>query len=224
MPDECVPAGEGETVVRSGDTVLSIATAAGLLPETVWNDPANAALKEARKDGEVLLPGDRLTVMNVRPKKVGCATGKRHVFRRKLVPATITFYVQDEEGAPFAAKRYELAIGATKLSGTTGDDGKIEAAIEPAIREGVLRVWLEEPALPNPWTLELRLGELVPVAHTIGVQQRLSNLGFYSGEFDVQLDDDTHAAVAAFQSASGLTVSGEIDPATRDKLVEIHKV
>lgn len=224
MPEECVPAGEGEIVVQSGDSILSIATAAGLLPETVWNDPANAALKEARKDGEVLLPGDRLTVMKVRPKALGCATGRLHVFRRKLVPATITFYLQDEEGAPFAAKRYELAIGETQLSGTTADDGKIEAAIEPRSREGVLKVWLEEPALPNPWTVELRFGELVPAAHTIGVQQRLSNLGLYRGELDGEPDDDTRAAVAAFQSAFDLTVSGEIEQAMRDKLVEIHKI
>lgn len=224
MPEECVPAGEGETVVRSGDSILSIATAAGLLPETVWNDPANGALKEARKDGEVLLPGDRLTVMKVRPKGVGCATGRRHVFRRKLVPATITLYVQDEEGTPFAAKRYELAIDETQLSGTTGDDGKIDAAIEPRSREGVLKVWIEEPALPNPWVIELRFGELVPVSHPIGVQQRLSNLGFYRGESDGALDDDTRAAVAGFQSAFELTVTGEIEQATRDKLVEIHKV
>lgn len=224
MANECAPAGDGAYVVQQGDSVLSISTAAGLLPDTVWNDAANAALKEARKDGEVLLPGDRLAVMAVRPKSLGCATGKTHVFRRKPVPATLTLYVQDETGAPFAGKKYELSIDDDTLSGTTGDDGKIEAKIRPASRNGSLTVWLEEPSLPNPWVVELRLGELLPIQSTLGVQQRLSNLGLYIGELDGEAGNGTLAAVAAFQTTLGLTVSGEIDQATRDKLVEIHKV
>lgn len=224
MAEDCAPVGAGDTVVQEGDSIVSIAAAAGLLPDSVWNDPANAALKEARKDGELLLPGDRLTVRAVQAKSVGGATGKRHVFKRKGTPATVTLYLQDEEGAPFAGKRWELSAGDAVQSGTTGDDGKIEAAIDPSTGEGELTVWLEEPGMPDPWTLPLRLGGLCPVEHTRGVQERLANLGFYFGEIDGEAGPATLAAVTAFQTANGLTAGGGIDQPTRDKLVEIHKV
>lgn len=223
MADDCVPVGQGHYVVQDGDSVVSIARAAGLLPDTVWNDPANAALKEARKDGELLLPGDRVTVTPIRPKVVACATGARHVFRRKSVPVTVTLTVQDEEGAPFAGKKYELSIDGTVLAGTTGSDGKIEATIDPTSRSGELRVWLAEPGLPNPWICSLRLGELNPVEHVTGVQQRLANLGFYRGAIDGDADS-ARAAVAAFQSEQDLTASGAIDQDTRHKLAELHRI
>jgi Putative peptidoglycan binding domain len=224
MADELAPAGTGDTVVQPGDSLISIAAQAGLLPDSIWNDPANAALKEARKDGEVLLPGDRLTVRDLKPKEVGdAATAKTHVFRRKGIAATVTIYVQDDEGEAFAGKKYELIIDGTLLTGTTGDDGKIEAPIKASSRTGELKVWLEEPPLPNPWIAEVHLGELVPVGHTLGVQQRLSNLGFYRGELDGEAGPATLAAVTAFQTFHELTATGEIDQATRDKLVEIHK-
>ena len=215
MADDCAPVGAGDYVVQEGDSLVSIAAAAGLLPDTVWNDPANAALKDARKDGEVLLPGDRLTVTPIRNKQVDGATGKRHVFRRKNTPVTVTIYVQDEEGTAFAGKKYELSVEGKVQSGTTGDDGKIEAPIDPTSRLGELKVWLEEPGYPNPYTMEVRLGELYPVEHPVGVRRRLDNLGFGS------VDDA--AAIAAFQALQKLTV-GDLDQSTRDKLREVHKV
>jgi hypothetical protein len=224
MSDDCAPAGQGDYVVQQGDSIVSIACAAGLLPDTVWNDPANAALKEVRKNSELLLPGDRLTVTPIRPKLLDRATGKRHVFRRKNVPVTVTLFLLDDEGAPFAGKKYEVSIEEKTHSGTTGDDGKIEVSIEPSGRDGKLTVWLDEPGLPSPWTCELRLGELYPVDHTIGVQHRLSNLGLYTGDFDGETGPATKVAVTAFQTEQKLTANGEIDQATRDKLVEVHKV
>jgi hypothetical protein len=224
MADDCAPAGQGDYVVQQGDSIVSIACAAGLLPDTVWNDAANAALKEARKNGELLLPGDRLTVTPIRPKQLDRAAGQRHVFRRKNVPATVTLFLLDDEGAPFAGKKYEVSIEEKVHSGTTGEDGKIEVPIEPSSRDGELKVWVDEPGLPSPWTCELRLGELYPIDHTIGVQQRLSNLGLYAGDLDGETGPATKAAISAFQAEQKLTASGEIDQATRDKLVEVHKV
>jgi hypothetical protein len=222
MVEDCDPAGQGDYVVQQGDSIVSIACAAGLLPDSIWNDPANAALKQARKDGELLLPGDRLTVTPIRPKLLDRVTGQRHVFRRKNVPATVAIFLLDDEGAPFASKKYEAMIESTITSGTTGDDGKIELQINPADRDGELKVWLDEPGLPSPWTCALSLGDLYPVEHSIGVKQRLANLGIFPGDFEDQAT--TKAALSAFQAEQKLTVSGEMDQATRDKLVEIHKV
>jgi hypothetical protein len=206
------PVGAGDFVIRTGDTIVSIAAATGHLPDTIWNDAANSALKEARKDGELLLPGDRVTVAPVTPKLEARPTGKRHVFQRKGLTVKLTLYVQDDEGAAFASKKYELAIDGHPIEGTTDDQGKIEQLIAARSREGTLKVWLDEPGLPNPWVRELSLATLLPVEHPEGVEQRLANLG-YTGEH----------AVAAFQKAQSLEASGAVDDALRTKLVEVHK-
>jgi hypothetical protein len=69
-------------VVGEGDFVASVACAHGLLPETVWNHPENAALREQRESMYVLCAGDRVFI----PDRVVVArrarTGARHVFRR----------------------------------------------------------------------------------------------------------------------------------------------
>lgn len=223
MNDICSPVGAGDHVVKAGDSILSIAARAGHLPETIWNDSANAALKEARKDGEVLLPGDRVTVMPVRPKIATRAAGQRWVFRRKGLLAKFTLIVEDEEGSPFASKKFELTVDGDRTSGTTGADGKIECAIAPNAKRGTLQVWLDEPGLPNPWIREITLAALYPIEHPIGVQQRLANLGHYSGPLDGNVNAATSAAVAAFQKAQGVDATGEIDDALRQKLLAAHK-
>jgi hypothetical protein len=219
------PVGQGDAVVEAGESLVSIAARAGHLPETIWNDPANAELKQARKDGEVLLPGDRLTLMPLRQKSVVCVTGKRHVFRRKAVPVKLTLVLEDEEGHAFASKRCELVVDGTTISGTSDDKGKIEYAVDPLSRSATLSVWLEEPGLPNPWVRDVGLSALCPVDHPVGVQQRLANLGFYRGALDGVVSAETLAALVAFQKEQGLAAADgdTIDDATLAKLAEVHK-
>lgn len=216
-------AGSGDVVVEAGDSISSIAAAAGHLADTIWQDPANEALRTAREDGELLVPGDRVTVMPVRPKKVACATGKRHVFRSLVGLTKVTIVVEDEEGSAFASKQYELTVGDQVVKGTTDDAGKMEVHVDPAERRAELKVWLDEPGLPSPWTHTIALGALLPKNHPRGIQQRLTNLGFYAGELTGELDAPTLAAVNAFQRSQQMTVTDSIDDATIDKLVEVHK-
>jgi hypothetical protein len=219
-----LPVGAGDHIVQAGDSILSIAARSGHLPDTIWNDSANVTLKEVRKDPEVLLPGDRVTVMPLRPKQAARATGQRWVFQRKGLAAKFTLIVQDEEGTAFASKKYELVIDGNKASGTTDADGKIECAIAPRARTGTLTLWLDEPGHPNPWVREISLASLYPIEHPVGVQQRLANLGYYSGALDGRSDAETAAAIAAFQKAQGLHSTGTIDDTLRQKLVAAHKI
>ena len=221
--DLAQPAGDGDHVVESGDSLASIAHQHGLLPDTIWNDAANQALKTARGDGELLLPGDRVTVPALRVKTESRVTGKRHVFRRVRVDCTVTLVLEDEEGSPFAGKKYALTIDGEVHEGTTDDAGKIELPISPSARDGEIKVWLEEPLLPNPWVRALRLGALHPKNCIAGMQQRLANLGYYHDEVDGTLNAKTAAALAAFAAEQQLTWSGEPDDALADKLVEVHK-
>jgi len=224
MAEDCVPAGSGDHVVEPGESIVSIGARSGLLPDTIWNDAANDALKQARKSAEVLLPGDRLTVMAIRVKNESGATGKRHVFVRKGVPVKFTLYLLDPDGEPFASKKYELVVDGKKSSGTADDKGKIECNIDPRAKEGRLSVWLEEPGFTDPWERDISLATLYPVDHVIGIQQRLTNLGLYYGELDGEAGLATLAAVTAFRVENGLDATGAIDQTFKDKLVEVHKI
>jgi N-acetylmuramoyl-L-alanine amidase len=222
--EETTPLGDGDWVVEPGDSIVSIAARHGHLPDTLWNDPANQALKDARKDGEVLLPGDRVTVMPLRVKEEPRAAGARYVFKRVGVPVKFTLVLQDDEGNAFAGKKYALAVEGKTQEGTTDDTGKIECFVDPLARDGELRVWLDEPGLPNPWVHQVQLSALCPVGHTLGVQQRLANLGYYTGDLDGKAGPGLAAAITLFQTEQQLEATGEADQTTRDKLVELHKV
>src|SRR4051794_16020668 len=103
------PCGSGDYIVGQGDGFSSIADAHGFFWSTLWELPENAALKEARANPEILLPGDRVTIIEKRVKSVPAAAGARHVFRRKGVPAKIRVQVRTRHGVVFAGCAYRLA-------------------------------------------------------------------------------------------------------------------
>jgi hypothetical protein len=203
-----------EYIVKQGDCISSIAQKHGLFWDKIWNHPKNAKLQETRKDPNVLSPGDVVFVPDKDEREESGATEQRHRFRKKGVPAKLRLQIMEDD-QPRSNVPYTLVIDGQILKGTTDGNGKIEHSIPPQAKKGVL-------ILENDTPIPLQLGHIDPIDTISGVQQRLLNLGFDCGGVNGNLTSETKKALKEFQEAYGLTASGELDPATKDKLLEKH--
>lgn len=209
------PAGAGDYTVRSGDCMESIAFQHGFFWQTLWEDPANTTLKQTRKNPNVLLAGDRLTIPPLRRKEVAGATEAHHRFRRKGVPGGIHLQILAND-RPRANERYTLEIDGRLFKGTTDKDGRLRHAIPPDAQRGRLVLESDQEEYP------LLLGCVDPIEEVSGAQVRLSNLGFDCGNTDGVLGPKTKSALRSFQKRHGLPQTGQPDEATRNKLVEVY--
>src|ERR1043166_4210227 len=140
--------------VQHGDCISSIAFGHGIFPDTIWNDPANATLKELRVNGNVLAPGDVVVIPDQQAKSVPCATGALHRFRRRGVPEKLRVALHAFSAAR-AELPYALVIGETRFEGKTDADGCLEQFIPPDAASATL-------IISDTESYELALGELNP--------------------------------------------------------------
>jgi hypothetical protein len=213
-PHPAIPA--GPYVVAEGESVPTVALRAGFFWETLWNHPDNAELEQARKDPAILMPGDRVVVPELRLKQLPVATGARHVFRRRGVPSRFSVQLF-ERGKPRAGQPYRLEIeDGTTIEGTLDDEGLLDVFLDATVKQATLVVGEDEEAY------DVEIGRLLPIDSPAGVQQRLANLGCYSGAIDGTGDDALGAAIRAFQAKSSLPITGETDDTTRAALATAH--
>jgi N-acetylmuramoyl-L-alanine amidase len=203
--------------VAQGDCIASIAFDNGLFWQTVWDDGANAALKEKRKDLYTLLPGDVVTVPDIREKDQNCPTDRRHRFRLKGVPAHVRVRLLELDGTPRANLAYQLVVDGVANEGSTDSDGALMQTIPPDARSGSLLL------IASGELFDLDLGHLDPIDTVTGVQGRLRGLGHYGGPLDGEQSPQLAAAIQDFQMATGLEPLGLLDDQTRDKLREIWR-
>jgi hypothetical protein len=234
-------------IVAEGDCMESIAKRYGFFADTLWNHPDNRSLHDLRKDQNILLAGDVVMIPELQLKDCPGSTEARHRFRRKGVPARLRmkFYrpvsaqpeeesgggqydpshyegpqpPQDVEYEPIANARFVLNLDGTFTEGQSDGEGMVDVIIPPDASGGTIKFY---PGMPEEVSFDVLLGGMDPIDTVIGVRKRLNNLGYVclpSGdEMEVSLRD----ALRQFQTAQNLTTSGEIDPATKDKLKEVH--
>ena len=201
--------------VVQGDSVIMLADTHGLFSDTIWDDPANATLKEKRKDMNELMPGDTIVIPDKRVKELDTPTDAKHRFRRKGIPALYRLQVFDVED-PRASQEFKLTVDGVLFSGTTDADGLLEVHLPATSKKGKLVIG------PDEFTIEIDFGYLDPITEITGIQKRLNNLGYYCGEPDGTLNEMTKDALADFQLRFGLFDSGEIDDETLDMLEQVH--
>lgn len=200
-------------VVKEGDSVTQLAFQFGFLPDTIWDYPANADLKQLRVDMDILMPGDVLTIPDKTIANMPAQTDMLHKYVLKGTPAIFRLQVfADEE--PRKNQNYTLAVDGKRYKGTTDDQGVLEEKISPAAVQGELTIG------PDNFVIEIGFGTLDPLKEVAGIQKRLSNLDFYSDEITGEMDEATHDALSAFQRRFGLPETGAPDAGTLSKLQE----
>ncbi|MFZ4574612.1 MAG: hypothetical protein ACOYN0_09460 [Phycisphaerales bacterium] len=243
-PDATGPMGQGPYEVRDGDCINSIAAAHGHFWERIWNDNANVDLRDNRKNADLLLPGDLLTIPLIEEGSFDGATEQRHRFRRKGVPVQLVIRVltagRDDrsytvdptsnkpweyndlsvdsgdppEPEPEANQPFKLEIDGVLFSGNTDGDGFVRQSIPPGAGTGRLTI---RPGQPDERVFELMLGRMNPVTEPIGAAKRLHNLGYWC-EISEQWTDSLGAALRQFQVDSELEAHGLLNQATQDAL------
>jgi len=210
-------AGPQTHVVQQGECMSSIAFEYGFFWETLWLAPENSALKESRESPFVLRPGDVVHIPDPRQKQVAAVTGVRHVFRRKGVPALLRLRLLDQ-GKPLASLAYVLTWAGREITGTTDSEGKLEVYVPPDMPAATLRVGEGD----EEYLYELAPRTLNPSRDVDGIQARLSNLGYYRGPINGQLDAATVAAIEQFQRQQSLEITGQADETTATALMDAH--
>jgi hypothetical protein len=204
--------------VQQGDCISSIAFKHGFFPDTLWNHPKNAQLKQLRKDRNILLEGDVVFIPDKQSNQVAKTTDARHRFCLKGVPEKLRLIIRNENDQARGNVQYTLTIDGAHFQGATGSDGSIEHWIAPSAASA--RLVLHDGAQETVFVLPL--GHLDPITQVSGIQMRLRNLDFYNGEIDGELNEKTEWAIEEFQRRQGLEPTGRVDDRTRAKLEEVH--
>jgi hypothetical protein len=201
--------------VKAGEGTTKLAVTHGHFPETLWSLPENAALRQRREHKDILLPGDVLHIPDRRVALTTVSTDARHRFRRKGIPARFSLQLV-VDGRPLVNQPYRFSVDGALHRGITDKSGTLNLLLPAKAAKGELFIG------DDPHPLQIRFGHLDPIEEVIGVQKRLLNLGFFTGEPGGVVDELTREALRNFQAAAKLPVSGEIDQATTSKLRDMH--
>jgi hypothetical protein len=195
--------------------------------ETIWNHPKNAAIKEKRKNPNVLAPGDQIFVPDPTPGSFACATGRRHTFQVKRAKTRLRLQLVDGSGQPYANAAYTIEVGkggkpSIKRQGTTPGNGVVDVLVPPDTTSGKVTLVPEGSPPEEAIEWQLNLGHLDPVQEQSGARARLDNLFPRVPGLNVAEDARRKALLLAFQELHGLPETGELDDATSQKLEQLH--
>lgn len=196
--------------VQQGDCLSSLGYKFKIPWKKIWDHGSNSALKQKRKNPDVIFPGDVVFIPEKSLKEETGATNQKHKFKLKLEKIWLRMRLLEED-KPRKNLAYTLIIGSQEIKGATDGNGKLEQKISPSYKEA----WLKT----NEDIYHLQLGFLDPAEENSGVEQRLQNLGFLGTDKSA---GKVSSSVKEFKKKNGLGESEEVNDSTRNKLVEKH--
>ncbi len=224
VPPTTIPAGYHK--VRQGEWVSKISDQYGIDDWLrVWNHPNNSELRQKRQEPYVLCPGDLLFIPERELRVENCPTDNKYCFSLSIGKKKLKLVLVDPEHKPRTGIACALEIDNRLWANTeTDEQGKVEFEIPDQASAARLFVGEDRSEI-----YEVGVGHLDPMDEVTGYQQRLSNLGYYSGEIDGIDGFLTKSAVRSFQDyenfmagAEVLKVDGIMGPNTKAKLELRH--
>jgi len=206
---------EGPYTVAQGDHIASIAAVSGFVSwKTIWDDGKNAAIK-AKRNPNVLYPGDVLEIPARQKKEESVPTAEYSTFQTIGDPVQLKIVVLDWAGNPVVDTELDIQLDGGEKIKTAGDGSATKKSIDPlGEKEGKLLV--------KGYALGLKVGHLDPVEEISGQVWRLNNLGYRAGDVKDPQDMIFRSAVEEFQCDNSLVVDGICGPNTQGKLKDIH--
>lgn len=207
--DEAEPVGGGSYVVVQGECIYSIAASTGHDWKPIWDHSDNAALKEARKDPGVLLPGDKVHIPEIQTKTTNLETGRRHriVIMGQYVPLRLRMC--DADGEPIANARYRLDVAGKDKEISTDGSGQIDTKVPATAQEAKLT------HVETGEVYTLNLGHMDPPNSSSAVRKRLANLGYNVESEEGEIDEHTVGVVAAFREDAAINPQATTDEVLR---------
>jgi hypothetical protein len=210
-------------IVELGDCMSNIAFRTGFLPQSLWD--FNAALQDGVKRLNILNPKDVVKLPSRRLRVESATTGNHYKLRRKGVPERLRIRFTNYRLEPREGVRYLLHIE-TAFSGPVSDrSGKLDGdgfLTEPIPPDAVRGEILLDDDFGTREIVEVHLGYVNPLSEVSGVQARLNNLHYPAGTETGELNEQTIEALCQFQYEQELPVTGQIDGATKARLLQLH--
>jgi Putative peptidoglycan binding domain/LysM domain len=209
-------------IVKQGDHLSRIANKYGFTDyHSIWDHADNAALKQQRKNPNVLYPGDQLYIPDRKEGEYSRNTDIKHRFLVRKRKPKLRLVLEDIYEKPIANAKCVLVLESGSRSVTTDGQGKIEQDISPNDHDALLIIQDTETAF-NDTDIPIKIGNLDPVEEISGQIARLNNLGYFAGVIGEKDDDAFLSAVEEFQCDHGLQVDGDCGPATQSRLKQVH--
>jgi hypothetical protein len=164
-------------VIKQGDYLSLLAHKLGFDADAVWNDPANAELRQLRPNPNILWPTDILYIpaqIDKPPVTHTLVTGQMNSFVAGDAPTVnidLTF-----GDAKLASQAFTIAELPDLTNLTTDADGATSFAV-PVTQQVVTIVFSSDGS-----TFKCQIGNVDPINTLSGVIQRLQNLGFLAAD------------------------------------------
>lgn len=203
--------------VLPGECLASIAERYGFTnPRVIYDHPANAELKRARPDPNVLLAGDEVVIPDRKLRTVTGGTEQRYHFVVDRQPTYLRLRLLNPDDTPRSGLPYRLEYQGQIHPGTTGADGSIVQEVPSWLPGALLTV--TDGGREEKY--QVALGYLDPVTDSGGLKQRLKGLGYYVDVPGVPEDVCLRHAIHAYQHANDLPPTGYPDSHLYHKLVK----